>query len=422
MIDKNKEELFSEGKTFCMYPWVHLHTQPTAVAAPCCIAKSCETYTGVGNAKTQRLMELVNSPKMSQLRLDMLNGVKNEECERCHFHEEKGIQSSRHFANREFGHYFDEAMSYTNDDGSLSTFKMLYFDVRFSNICNFKCRTCGQEFSSQWEYENIKSNVSYAQSFPKNTNKNFLEDILNQIDFMEVAYFAGGEPLITEEHYILLEEMIKRKRTNIRLRYNSNMSNLKFKDKDLLSLWKHFKNPIDIYASIDHVKERAEYIRNGTNWATVEENFHKVKNTENISLQINTVLSVFNYLTIDEFYKYLLDTNMYSKHSRVSTLYVATTPWHISPQLLPTQYKAKGQAAIDRAVQYMKDKDFHHSKIDQLTATNSVIYSKHTWSEHGENFIKEVKRLDSLRNERFEKVFPELERLLVPTRRIEIPV
>lgn len=413
MNNINKEQLFAEGKTFCMYPWVHLHTQPTAVAAPCCIAKSCEGYTGVGNAKTQSLMELVNSKKMRQLRLDMLNGVKNLECERCHFHEKNGIQSARHFANKEFGHYFDEAMSYTNfDDGSISTFKMLYFDVRFSNICNFKCRTCGQEFSSQWEHENFKNNVSYAKAFPKNSNKEFLQDIVNQIDFMEVAYFAGGEPLITEEHYILLEEMIKKNRTDIKLRYNTNLSNLKFKDKDLLSLWSHFTYPIDIYASIDHVKERAEYIRNGTDWGTVENNFQLVKNTNNISLQINTVLSVFNYLTIDEFYSYLLSKGMYRKEDRVSTLYAATTPWHISAQLLPVEYKDKGQEAINRAIKLMELSNFHSSKIDQLRNTTNVIYTEHTWDKHGKSFQNEILRLDNLRGENFAQTFPELKELL----------
>jgi hypothetical protein len=44
-------------------------------AAPCCIAESC-AHEGVGNTRTQSLMEVVNSPKMNQLRNDMLSGSK----------------------------------------------------------------------------------------------------------------------------------------------------------------------------------------------------------------------------------------------------------------------------------------------------------------------------------------------------------
>ena len=41
--------------------------------------------------------------------------------------------------------------------GRIIKFRMRYFDIRFSNICNFKCRTCGSAFSSQWEARRLKS-------------------------------------------------------------------------------------------------------------------------------------------------------------------------------------------------------------------------------------------------------------------------
>ena len=60
----NKQYHLTHSKTFCMAPWIHLHTSPTGVAAPCCISKSCSTTTGMGNAKTQSLMEIVNGELM----------------------------------------------------------------------------------------------------------------------------------------------------------------------------------------------------------------------------------------------------------------------------------------------------------------------------------------------------------------------
>ena len=116
--------------------------------------------------------------------------------------------------------------------GYLSNFKMRYFDLRFTNICNFKCRTCNSAFSSQWEFENLKRKLPNARVFDKNNKPEFLKEILDHVPYMETAYFAGGEPLITEEHYILLEEMIRLGKTDIQLSYNSNASNLKFKQKD----------------------------------------------------------------------------------------------------------------------------------------------------------------------------------------------
>jgi organic radical activating enzyme len=407
------KQKIATSDTFCIMPWIHLHTTPEGVAAPCCIADSCSNHVGVGNAKTQRLMDLVNSPKMKQLRLDMIDGKKNTECQKCYQHEDVGIASFRQSVNKSYMAGYHDVYDNTNiEDGSLDKFNMRYYDIRFSNICNFKCRTCGQEYSSQWEQENLRNNVTYAMSFPKNSNTEFLQDVLDQIPNMEVAYFAGGEPLITEEHYILIEEMIRKNRTDILLRYNTNLSNLKFKNKDLIGLWKHFTRPIEVYASVDHVKERAEYIRHGTDWGVVENNFWAVKKEPNVRLQLNTVLSALNYLTIDQFYGYLIDNKMYTNDDWMSTLYNMSHPEYLSVHVLPNEYKQIGKESVNRAISQMESLNFDSPKIDQLRNTHIWSTTENYWEEKKELFKNEITRIDLIRGEDFRKTFPELAPLL----------
>ena len=117
----------------------------------------------------------------------------------------------------------------------------------------------------------------YAMEIEKGNREEFITEVLKQVPNFEVAYFAGGEPLITEEHYMLIDEMIDKKKTDIQLRYNTNISNLKFKKRDIFKLWQHFDKPIQIYASIDHIGDKAEYIRHGTKWMTIERNLKKLK-------------------------------------------------------------------------------------------------------------------------------------------------
>lgn len=414
-----KKLLLGKSKTFCMIPWVHLHTTPEGVAAPCCIAESCATPDGVGDSKKQRLIELVNSDKMNQLRLDMLTGKENIECSKCYNHDAQGVDSFRTTSNKQWKNAFEDVLNNTNlEDGSLKQFKMRYFDIRFSNICNFKCRTCGSAFSTQWEQEDLKNGVFYAKIIPKNNNKKFLQDIVDQIPNMEIAYFAGGEPLITDEHYILLEEMIRSNHTDIQLRYNTNMSNLKFKDKDLLGLWKHFSKKVEIYASIDHCKERAEYIRHGTDWGQVEANFMLAKQTPYVNIQINTVLSVFNYLTIDKFYQYLIDRGMYTSKDSTYTLYNMTTPDHLTCHILPPEYKSKGEESINKAISYMKSNGFIDKHIQQLEVAPAWAKHKDNWDEQKVKFKEEVKRLDTIRGESFINIFPEIANLFIPEQRI----
>lgn len=399
-----------ENKSFCIAPWIHIHTSPNGVAVPCCISKSCGQPEGVGNSHNQSLIEIVNSPKMNQLRVDMLAGIKNDECSRCHSHEDSGISSSRQMLNQEFEKFTEEAVKDTNEDGTLNNFKMRYFDIRFSNICNMKCRTCGPGFSTLWEQEEAKR-FPIFDLVPKH-NKQFLDDVIEQIDYMKSAYFAGGEPLITEEHYIMLEEMIRRKKTDIQLRYNTNMSNIRFKDKDLLQLWKHFDNKVNVYASIDHYGERAEYIRHGTDWGKVEANFLAVKQTPYINIQINTVLSVFNYLTLQEFYTYLIEHKLYTKKDWAYPLYNMSTPVELSAYILPKNLKEIGRVKMDKTIEAFKNLNFKQESISQLENANTWVFSQDTWEEHKHKFVQEVTLRDKIRNEDFSSVFPELKSML----------
>ena len=418
-VTNTKSELFDKSKTFCVLPWIHLHTTPTGQAAPCCISTSCSDNIGVGNSNRDSLEEIVNSPKMKKLRVDMINGVKNEECTNCHRHEESGGGMS---ARKDFNNTWKtlpkimDVISATGKDGSVKDFKMKYFDIRFSNICNFKCRTCGSAFSSQWEQEDIKSKEKtgipfWAEIVPKGNRKSFINEIVEQVPNFEIAYFAGGEPLIAEEHYVLLDHMIKTGNTDIELRYNSNISNFKYKKKDVFHMWKQFSKPIRIYASIDHIGDRAEYIRSGTDWDVIEKNFKRIREEKNIQVEVNTVYSIFNAITISHFYKFMIDNHYYTPESGIWTLYCMNAPEHLSVHVLPEDYKAQADQQLDLTISYMTDLGFRENQIEQIRQAKSWLNSKHTWAEQSQMFKEELCRLDALREEDFEQTFPELQHL-----------
>jgi len=415
--EKDKQHLLHESKTFCMLPWIHVHVSPEGTSGPCC---NSPTFIKTTNLS---LKELANSDDMKQLRLNMLQGNRSTVCDVCNNCTDSGRKSARDVSNEIWSQEFDAAMMNTESDGSLTDFKMLFFDMRFSNICNFKCRTCTQEFSSQWENENKKSNVPYYRPIPKIVNKPLLSDVIEQIPNMEEAYFAGGEPLIMEEHYILLEEMIKQNCTDIRLRYSTNLSTLKFKDKDLLGLWKHFRRKINVFASIDHYGERAEYIRAGTNWAQVEENLLAFKNINNVQLAGNTVVSVYNCLTFDKFYQYLIDKKILVPGAGTWTTYLMHDPEYLSCDILPTdELKQQAVESIESTIQLLRVNNFAKHQVGMFVNMNFGSNFENIWNEkvegpdsfitYGQKFKSETMRLDKLRGEDFVKVFPELSTLM----------
>ena len=107
-------------------------------------------------------------------------------------------------------HHIKE-IHHTKADGHYDKVNMIYWDIRFSNLCNLSCRYCGTYFSSNWYDDQValfgKPNhpkVTYAGS----SKTDAYDQLINYLPMVEQVYFAGGEPLIMEEHYKILKALI----------------------------------------------------------------------------------------------------------------------------------------------------------------------------------------------------------------------
>lgn len=402
----SKDHLLNESKTFCMFPWVHLNVTPKGDIYPCCSNNYTEPF---GNTKKTSLKEAFNNDQMKQLRLNMLADKPSKICDFCYKHEEAGPHSFRNYSKEQFAKHFDAIVPTTQPDGTVPEFKMHYFDIRFSNICNFKCRTCGSEFSSQWGAE---MNKNYDSNHPivihADESGNLLNEVLEQIEHIELAYFAGGEPLITDEHYTILEEMIRKGRTDITLRYNTNASNIKYKKHDVLDLWKHFKR-VELSCSVDHYGERAEYLRKGTDWGKVESNLLTFRELDYISFQMNTVFSIYNYYTIGEFYSYLKEKNIVRKEDWYHSLYLAVHPSYYCAKSLPKELKLEAEK---KALSWVESNKNDNTSLSRLV-NDAVNFAKDTdtWADNKEKFLMHTRSIDRIREESFWKTFPELNKL-----------
>ena len=402
----NKDHLLNESKVFCMFPWVHLNVTPKGDIYPCCSNNYTEPF---GNTKNTSLKDAFNNPQMKQIRLNMLNDTPSKICEFCYKHEQAGPYSFRNYSKEHFANHFDEIVPTTKEDGTVDDFKMRYFDIRFSNICNFKCRTCGSEFSSQWGAEMRKHHdKNHPIIIHADEKGNLLREVLDQVEHIDLAYFAGGEPLITDEHYVILEEMIRKGRTDITLRYNTNASNIKYKDYDLLDLWKHFKK-VELSCSLDHYGARAEWLRHGTDWEKVENNLQEFRKLDYVHFQINTVFSIFNYMTIGEFFDYLISKNLVRENDWYNSLYLAVHPSYYSAKSLPVEYKKEAEA---RANEFISRRQEKYPTVARLVrdAVN-FAHESNTWQENKDTFFKHTLSIDRIRQESFYQTFPELNKL-----------
>lgn len=404
ITDVQKTHLLEESKIFCMFPWTHLNATPKGDIYPCC---SNDYSDPMGNTRDMSLEQAFNTDYMKELRLNMLAGKETKICDFCYNHEKASPYSFRTYSLEHFGKHFDESMAMTQTDGTVDEFKMRYYDIRFSNICNFKCRTCGGEFSSQWAIEDKKT---YKPDGPiiihvDNEEGRVLQEVIDQVDHIDLAYFAGGEPLITEEHYVILEELIRKGKTDTVLRYNTNASTVKYKDKDIFELWSHF-NRVEVSCSVDSWGDRAELLRSGTDWGKVEQNLKKIRSLDYVDFQYNTVFSVFNYLTLPEFYQYMHDNDLMDLNNDwYHSLYLAAFPHYYCAKALPREIK---QQAADKIAAWNSGTGCVNRLVGEAI---NFAKEEDTWEQQKEQTFHNFDRLDNIRGEDLYTVFPELAQL-----------
>ena len=198
----------------------------------------------------------------------------------------------------------------TEADGKFNDFAMTYWDIRFSNLCNLSCRSCGHIFSSsswykdqvqlagpQWEKDN--NVLNYAGRF----KTDMMDQLMEHLEHVEQIYFAGGEPCMMDEHYVILEELERRGRFDVRLIYNTNFTHVKLKDRLVFDYWKKFDS-VAVGASLDAMGPRAEYIRKGTKWDIVEENRRQMMEIcPRVDFYISPTLSILNAMHIPDFHR-----------------------------------------------------------------------------------------------------------------------
>ena len=406
-MTKEQENLLVSNESFCMLPWMHLHAFPDGRAYPCCFAQD---KFPVGDLNKQSLKEVWDGDAMKQLRVRMLNNEKSKECVKCYDQEKSGFFSLRLSSNKHFGHNIGLVDS-TQPNGSVD-FVMKYWDIRFSNLCNMACRSCGTWFSSNW-YEDHKkitgSPPPHAKIMRVGRSSNDLwEQMLENFDNTEQFYFAGGEPILMEEHYRILKELDKRKMYHVRLIYNTNFSKTKFKDIDVFELWNKFDS-VSVGASLDAEGSRAELMRKGTVWKeTVANRKRMMEVCPQVDFYISSTVGLLNSLHITDFHRNWVDQGLIKTMDFNFNL-LQYPDWQRMDNL-PEEYKSMVKEKFQKQIDWLKDKDPLTRASKGYEAAVDWLYRRDK-SSNLPYFFKRTRLYDKIRNENTLEVFPEWKEL-----------
>ena len=400
-LTERERQLLTESNTFCIYPWIHLHAYPTGEAYPCCHA---EMAYPVGDCKKQTLEEIWSGQPMQRLRDDMLNERPNAACGRCYEQEQSGFFSGRKSANKHHGHHIKKLET--------NPFEMTYWDIRFSNLCNLRCRSCGHIFSSSWYQDQaylagpewkVKNRV---MNFAGRTEIDMWEQLIPHFDHVEQIYFAGGEPLMMDEHYRILDELERRERFDVRLIYNTNFTQTRLKDRSVFEYWRKFSS-VAVGASLDAMGARAEYIRKGTDWAVVEANRRQMLEIcPNVDFYISPTLSILNAWHLPDFHQAWVDQGLIRPQDL--NVNILQDPAHYRIDIAPMRYKQRLRMKFDQHLEWLKSKDpLQRASVGFESAVTFMMATDNT--NLIERFRHKSQELDGIRGERLLDVLPELE-------------
>lgn len=404
----------------CMAPWTHTYLSPQSERRLCCASREpaqnfkqyIDTDTGTGEYNPVSLEEWWNSEHVRSIRRTMMNGDIPDACQVCN-HKLLNTDVYRTYFWHMFKHHYDRIWK-TTDESGCTTMRPISWDYRFSNLCNFKCRMCGDMLSSSWESE-VKRHNLVDENNPKNgwlrepirsamrkwqtdaAEKEFGAAV--EAGTVEEIYWVGGEPLMYEQHWDYMNRIIELGYADrVYARYNTNLSRIEYKGLNLWRILEHFRD-WQVCASIDGTGAVGEYIRTGLNYNSWLENFRSGVETmkHRRQLKLDYTITMPGLLEIKNM------VNL-SKQFNVELLTKVTFAFDpsilMSPMALP---RAILNEIVDENLEWLKQNaDYNQqSLVDVLTNMKNRLNFEEQWPDiytveqaKGKKFLSDI---DSIR-------------------------
>lgn len=371
---------FNIPSNICITPWVNVEINNSGQLHFCCIAnKTHET-----NRHTD-VLKFYNSDYLKNIRKTFLDGNTPKECASCMMQESEGKVSKR-IRDR---HVYKD-MLFDTDYNNFASAELVSLDIKLGYTCNFACRICNSDSSSKW-YDEIQKNKTLFPNANLKINKadwvndnnsmfgRAFEDSINNLKFLT---FAGGEPFLDKKHVELLKTLINTKRSSkIEIHYNTNGSIF---PEHLIDIFKHFKK-VEISISLDNINEKFEYDRGGS-WEHIDTNIRKFINS-GYEVNFFTTVSILNILDLTTIDDYATALGINVEYNPL------LDPWYFSIANLPQTIKTH--------IKNYYISGTNQNFLGRISGILSFI-NQPADSYFYNDFIKNIKLVDAIRNQNFE--------------------
>ena len=413
------------SKVFCDKPFNHNYIHTNGKMRLCCTTIQdlpTDNNYNLFDANTHSIEDYWNSNRMKEIRRKMIAGEKIRDCERCYKQEQQGVESLRTKI------HMDDFVKITADDGHLDK-PATTMQIQMGNICNLKCKMCSQMYSHMhgmetrdigkedpewlhWVKEqganvnNWTNELGKKQEWYKNSEFKIkmFEHISKNILHLNVI---GGEPTLIPEFYELFEYCDKQGTLGDKsVTLVTNLTNTNPK----LTLWLPKLKQWSIWASVDGVESRTEYIRYPSKWDKILESleFYRSILGKNGNITLSPAVQLLNIDQLDDIIKWWIEWCGGELNEKYGFTWLAVVwyPLICNPNIAPREWRLK---VADKLAKYKFD-NFYDNLVNDLRKDH---YPVEKAQELQKSFVKYNDRQDKYRQcKTWRSLLPDLEKAI----------
>ena len=368
-----------ESNTLCSMIWNHQFIDGSGRVKPCC------RFGGNLGHLQNDISETFNSEKMESIRSQMLNGEQPAECSRCWNEEKNGKKSLRQ--------RYNSHSKLGLDTIATDTPKIEWLELAISNDCNLACRMCDSRYSHKLYDEELEF---WGKTYAKQPRiKMPIESVYPHVPNLKHLKITGGEPLITPDHWRLLDYIIETGHADhIYLNYSTNCT--VYPKQHIVDRWREFEY-VELAISLDSiVAAENEYLRHGTTQAEALRNierFVELQKEINLHVIARPTVTLLNVYHLPETLEYLDNLNI--RHNATHLSY----PEYLSVTVLPETEKQK---IVEKFESYSYSSEASKTSCNYI---KNYMLSKDD-SDQLEKFAAHTNFLDKSRDQSFKDSYP----------------
>ena len=363
------------------------------------------------------ISEVWNSKHIQDIRKRLLNGEQIQECNVCWNVENAEKDYGGHNAPKSTR--LDSIQSYMEDDGIFSwlresieknmqstledgwvdeTLKSL--ELRLGNHCNLKCNMCWGYSSSRINSERLHLLQSKDKDMPSwlfdmwypseydiskinmmwHEDPKFLENFKKVASKLKRLYVTGGEPSIIEANTKIINHLIDIGNKECHVSFTTNLITWNL---DLYEKLEFFDRS-EVQVSMDGYRKSQEYIRYGSDWRTVSDNFKKlIQLPDKVRIQVYNVFQIYNMFETYKLMKWMdsLSTSGVLKRNVGFYSILIDQPLYLRTNLMPWSIRDKAMRLYREFYDYST---YNNEYLDFHGNANRIIsYLESNWEPHG---------------------------------------